>query len=726
LTGPEQPQDGQTDLEPLVTVEGTVERIVYENPDNGFVVARLAAGNGRPQVTFVGEMLAVTPGETVRLTGRWVEDKRFGRQLRTASFQTLLPTSLEGIRRYLGSGLVEGIGPAYAERLVASFGLETLRVIEEQPERLQAVSGIGPKRARHIRSAWERHRAIQSVMIFLQGQGVTTGQAVHIYKAYGDKAMAVIRANPYKLAQDIPGISFHGADRIAQQIGVAPDAPQRIDAGLEHALRSAELEGHVFLNQDDLLERAGELLKIPVPQLVPAMADLVARQGLMREGQAIYRPLLHTAERGVATLLKTLLRTPHEPVPIQVDKALQWVAQHFGITLAAQQREAIVQGVSAKVLVITGGPGTGKTTVIRSLLAILAKKGLSYLLAAPTGRAAKRMQEATGEDARTIHRLLEFSPVTGRFVRDEHNPLSTDMVVVDEASMIDGLLMHSLMRAIPPFARLILVGDVDQLPSVGAGNVLLDVIASGAVPVVRLETVFRQAEESGIVANAHRINLGELPRFNDSDFIFLERDSPEKTVETIVELVTRRMPGGFGYDPVKDIQVLSPMRRGTAGTNNLNEVLQAALNPDGEAAGKRTLRKGDKVMQLRNNYELEVYNGDVGIVTLIEEEARELEVTYDDRVVLYTFEELDNLGLAYAVTVHKAQGSEYPAVVIPFLPQHYMMLQRNVLYTAITRARERVILVGARKAVAMAVRNCKITARNTLLTERLRNEIGGR
>jgi len=726
LDPPNPPPDGQTDLEPIVSIEGVVERIVYENADNGFVVARLAAGNGIPQRTFVGEMLAVTPGETVRLHGRWVEDKRFGKQLRVQSFQTLLPTSVEGIQRYLGSGLVEGIGPAYAERLVNAFGLETLRIIEEQPERLRAVSGIGPKRARQIRAAWDRHRAIQSVMIFLQGQGITTAEAVRIYKAYGDKAMAVIRANPYQLAQDISGVSFMGADRIAQKLGVALDAPQRLDAGLEHALRSAEQEGHVFLQESDLLDRAAELLSISREQLQAPLIDLITRQGLIREGQAIYRPLLYSAERGVADLLRTLLRTPHDPVPIQIEKALAWVEDHFKIALAAQQREAIRLGVSAKVMVITGGPGTGKTTVIRSLLAILEKKGLSYLLAAPTGRAAKRMQDATDQEAKTIHRLLEFSPMNGQFLRNENNPLQTDMVIVDEASMIDELLMFSLLKAIPPFARLILVGDVDQLPSVGAGNVLLDVIASGAVPVVRLETVFRQAEKSGIIANAHRINQGEQPLFNDVDFIFLERSTPEKTVETIVELIAHRMPSGFGYDPVKDIQILSPMRRGAAGANNLNEVLQEALNPNGLAAGKRGLRQGDKVMQLRNNYELEVYNGDLGVVSLVENEAKELEVTYEDRVVLYNYDDLDNLGLAYAITVHKSQGSEYPAVVIPFLSQHYMMLQRNVLYTAITRGRERVILVGARKAVAMAVRNCKITTRNTFLTQRLRNEVPGR
>lgn len=717
------PEPPQADLPvPLATLEGTVERVVFESPDTGFLVARLHVPGHADPATIVGSHIPVTPGETVRLRGQWVEDKRFGRQLRVESYETILPTSVDGIARYLGSGLIDGIGPTYARRLVDHFGAETLRVIDEQPDRLRAVPGIGPKRARQIRDAWSRHRAIQSVMIFLQGHGVQPALAGKIHRRYGDDAVTVLRKDPYRIAREIGGVSFRGADALASRLGIAKEAPERVRAGLLHTLGEAAGRGHVFLPDAELREAARALLDVPDTAIKPALQELALSALAVREGDAWYLGPLHAAERGAAQRLKALLATPRETLHIDFDRALAWAEREFKIRLAEEQRAAIRAGVEAKVLVITGGPGTGKTTVINSLLAILEKKGQSFLLAAPTGRAAKRMEEATGREARTLHRLLEFSPKAGGFARHEGNPLETGLLVVDEASMLDAHLLHATLRAVPPFCRLVLVGDVDQLPSVGAGNVLFDIIASGAVPVVRLQTVFRQGEDSGIVANAHRVNRGEYPRFNASDFFLIERDDPAKALETIVEVVAHRLPAKFGLDPFRDIQVLSPMRRGEAGVSRINEALQAALNPDGQPLPRGPLRVGDKVMQLRNDYELEVFNGDVGRVALCDADAQEVQVTFDDgRAVLYPLDDIDHLGLAYACTVHKSQGSEYPAVVGVFLSQHYMMLQRNVLYTAITRARRLVVLLGQPRALRAALANHRATHRHTRLAERLRN-----
>ncbi len=718
------PKADQSDLEPVVELEGVVERIVFESADTGFLVARMRRDGAAELDTFVGTMLSISPGETVRLRGRWVEDQKFGPQLKVEHCETLMPESAVGIEKYLGSGLISGIGPTYAKRLVDAFGVETLRVIDEQPERLRSVSGIGRKRATQIREAWEEHRALQDIMVFLQGQGIGVAQAVKIYKQYGDKAVTVLRQNPYTLADDITGIAFHGADKIAQNLGIAKDDPKRLQAGLTHALGQAQLNGHVYLPEEDLRAAACELLQVPDAALTQPLEALVAEKRLFQEEDAWYLPLMYHAETGIAARLKLLCSAPCNKPTVQVEKAIAWAEKTKDIKLAPEQQEAIRQGIEAKTLIITGGPGTGKTTVINSLLAILEKKGVAFVLAAPTGRAAKRMEAATGRDASTLHRLLEFSPRQGGFTRDETNPIATDLLVVDEASMIDALLMHALLRALPPFARLILVGDVDQLPSVGAGNVLLDCIASNALPVVRLKTIFRQSEESGIITNAHHINAGKYPEFNEHDFFLIERKDPERCVETVLELLSERMPKKFGLDPVNDIQVLSPMRRGEAGVNNLNELLQERLNPKGAPIPRRNFRVGDKVMQLRNNYELDVFNGDVGRINMADDEAQELEITFDDgRKVIYPYTSLDDLGLAYAATIHKSQGSEYPAVVIPMLPQHYMMLQRNVLYTAVTRGKKLVILVGDPKAIGRAVRNIQTVQRNTRLTARLRNSL---
>ena len=713
----------QGDLAPPVVLEGVVKRIVFESAETGFVVGRLEVAGEWDLATFVGNLLAVSEGETVRLTGQWVEDKKFGRQLRVEAFETIAPTTVDGIEKYLGSGLIAGIGPTYAKRLVEAFGTETLRVIDEEPHRLQKVPGIGKKRAAQIREGWASQRAVQSIMIFLQGHGITPSQAVKIYQVYGDGAMAVLRSNPYRLAEDIAGISFKGADKIAMEMGIAKDSDARLEAGVAHALQQATHQGHLFLPLAELAEESIRLVDIAREPVEAAIARAAAAGKIVRDGDACYTPKQYEAETGTADYLKRLISTPSESIEIlNMDNALKWVQKTLKIELAEEQQAAIRTGLQSKVMVITGGPGTGKTTVINSLLAILDRKTVSYALAAPTGRAAKRMEEATGHEAQTIHRLLEFSPKFGGFVRNETDPLMCDLAIIDEASMIDMQLMHSLVKALPPFARLILVGDIDQLPSVGAGNVLMDIIASQTVPVVRLQTIFRQSEQSGIVVNAHRINTGQYPAFNTEDFFHIDRPQPERALETIVEIVTERLPKKFGLDPIHDIQVLSPMRRGETGMIRINEALQAAMNPDGAPIARRDLRQGDKVMQLRNNYELDVYNGDVGVIALVDEEAREVEVAYDgERRVLYGFDDLDDLGLAYAMTVHKSQGSEYPAVVIPILGQHYMMLQRNVLYTAITRGKRLVVIVGEEKAIGMAVHNSRISRRNTFLAERLRN-----
>lgn len=706
---------------PLVTIEGIIERIVYESEETGFFVARLREEGKSDLTTFVGNLMAISPGETIRIKGRWVDDKRFGRQIRTEAYETILPTSVTGIEKYLASGLIHGIGPVYARRLIDAFGVETLKVIDEMPERLLSVQGIGQKRAQKIREAWVEQKAIQSIMLFLQGHGIGTGQAVRIYKRYGDAAVAVLRENPYRLAEDISGIGFAGADKIAASLGIAKDSPKRLEAGLQFALQRAATDGHVLLPEDQLLKEAAELLGVDEAMLPGALVALVTDGTVARERNDIYLQALHAAEIGCDHHLKRLMRTPRGDITIHVEKAIQWAEKNFNLQLSDEQRQAVGIAAEAKVLVITGGPGTGKTTLINCLIAILRKKGLSVLLAAPTGRAAKRMEAATGHEAKTIHRLLEFSPKHGGFVRDENNPLDADLVVIDECSMVDVQLMESLLKALPAHARLFLVGDVDQLPSVGPGSVLMDIIASNVIPTVTLKTIFRQAAESGIITNAHLINRGQRPKFNDTDFFFIERKDPVKTLDTVLELVTDRIPKKFGLDPMRDIQVLAPMHRGDTGVANLNQALQEALNANGEPVPGRNFRLGDKVIQLKNNYDLDVYNGDVGVVTLVETEAKELHIQFDDRVVLYAFDELDNLGLAYAITVHKSQGSEYPAVVLPLVSQHFLLLQRNVLYTAITRGKKLVILVGQPKALHMAIRNTDVAKRNARLSDRLRN-----
>jgi exodeoxyribonuclease V alpha subunit len=717
------------------TLQGTVERITYVNEETQYVVARLDVPGSRDLATIVGNLPSLTPGETLRLQGAWTHHKKYGDQFKVERYETVTPATLNGIQRYLGSGLIKGIGPILAKRLVEAFGLDTLRIIEEEPDHLLEVEGIGPLRLQRIRTAWAEQKEIREVMLFLQGHGVSSAYAAKIFKVYGQAAIATVKANPYRLAQDIYGIGFQTADRIAQKLGVPSDSPFRARAGILHILQAMSDEGHVYALEADLLREAETTLEIPRTLLSEAVPDLLKEDQLVVEdlpagGRAVYLKPLYVAEEQVARRLIDILRAPRLPIQIDTEKALAWVEGITRLQLASQQREAVRMVLTHKLLVITGGPGTGKTTILRCIIRILEKKGVRIHLASPTGRAAKRMAEATGRDAMTIHRLLEWSPAHAGFQRNAHRPLETDLVIVDEASMIDVVLMNSLLRAIPLVAAVVLVGDADQLPSVGPGAVLKDILESGRVPAVRLTEIFRQAEQSCIVLNAHRVNRGEFPdlsrpsRGQATDFHFLSEEDPERLQQLIVDLVSRRLPTRYHFDPVEDIQVLTPMHRGAVGAAQLNAALQATLNPARPGVmevmrGERVFRVGDRVMQVRNNYDKGVYNGDIGRIAGIDLAEQEAIVLVDGRSVTYDFSELDELRLAYAATVHKSQGSEYPAVILPLHTTHYLMLQRNLLYTAITRAKRLLVLVGTKKALAIAVKNDVTLRRCTRLADRL-------
>lgn len=743
---------------PIGTLEGTLERITFHNAENGYTVARLTPRGKSYTVTIVGPMEGIHVGASLKLTGRWSSHPQHGRQFEVIQVREELPATVEGLRRYLGSGLIRGVGPVTAQRIVDYFGMAALDVIDEDPERLREVPGVGAVRAGQIAVAWAEQQQIKAIMLFLQSHGVSTGLAVRIYKTFGDESVAVVQKDPYRLAREVFGIGFLTADRIAQQMGVAPDSPDRIEAGLLFALGQLADEGHCFAPRALLTTEAAALLQVPPDQVAPAIDRLAQARDLFIDTDpalfpapaaspespaapeppaAVYLPPFFRAEIGVAARLRDLIEAPESRLAafraFDWEAALGLVDGRLAHPLTPRQREAVRTALSAKVAVLTGGPGTGKTTTIRAVLELLAARGRSVLLAAPTGRAAKRMAEATGREARTIHRLLEFSPGgERRFRRNEENTLNADLVVVDEMSMVDLLLMNNLVKAVDPASHLLLVGDVDQLPSVGAGNVLRDLIASGRVPVVALDQIFRQGARSHIVVNAHRINRGEMPvleRDSEDFFLFGAEDSA-KAADWVVDVVARRIPARFGLDPLADIQVLSPMHRGAAGVGALNERLQAVLNPPQEGQpevrhGGRSFRAGDKVMQIRNNYDKDVFNGDVGRIASIDTVAQTLEIHFEGTPVEYAFAELDELVHAFACSTHKSQGSEYPAVVLVLLPAHYMMLQRNLLYTGVTRARKLCVLVGSRRAIAIALRNDRVAARFSGLAHRLASRTAG-
>ena len=724
----------------LTDLQGQIERITYSNEESGFTIARLKTPDRKDPVTVVGNLPTLAPGEVLKLKGEWSTHPRFGEQFKIVHHQTTVPATVYGIRKYLGSGLIKGIGPVMAARIVKKFGPRTLDIIENDINKLEQVEGISRKRISMIQTAWIEQKEIRDVMLFLQSHGVGPGYATKIFKRYGNASIQLVTANPYRLATDIFGIGFLTADQIAEKLGFDRNSPLRAKAGLLYILQQLADEGNVYYPLDPLLEKCNEILGVEKDVLLKAMDEAAGNKVIVMEDKAVnsgrqenqeiqrtvYLSRYHASEAGAADHLKTLLTSPKRLRDIDPDKAASWVQEQLSMTLAANQIQVIKSVALNKVLVITGGPGTGKTTIINAILKIFARLPISIMLAAPTGRAAKRMTETTGHEAKTIHRLLEYSMKDGGFRKNETEPLNCDLLIVDEASMIDMILFYHLLKAIPLHATFVLVGDVNQLPSVGAGNVLRDVISSGTVPVVLLDTIFRQARNSRIIVNAHRINEGVLPETKNedlkSDFFFIEKEDPETVLKIILDLAGHRIPDHFGLNPVDEIQIITPMHKGIVGAANLNLELQRRLNPGegGITRGNRIFRAGDKVMQTRNNYEKEVFNGDMGRITRIDPEQREVTITFDGRNIVFDFSDMDEIVLSYAVSVHKSQGSEFPAVIIPVLTQHYIMLQRNLLYTAVTRGRKLVVLVGTKKALAIAVHNDRMKKRFTFLSERLK------
>jgi len=736
----------QTPQPPLERLQGIVERVTYHDEGAGFTVARLSVPGNRDLITIVGRFPAIAAGQTLRLSGYWRDHPKFGQQFQIVSAQETKPATLTGLEKYLGSGLIKGIGPVTAKRIVAHFGLETLAIIEEQCERLIEVSGIGKGRVAMITSAWAAQKAIKDVMVFLQGHSVSTGYAVKIYKKYGDQAIEVVSKNPYQLADDIYGIGFVTADTIARNLGIEPESAFRLQAGITYVLTSAAEDGHCFLPQPELTERVVKQLTLPEHPIDPGQVTahietMVADERLIRElgygdlaDQLIcYTPAFYHTEQALAHRLAALLRTPVEVDLPRVGRWIDGYTQKKGITLSAAQRQAVELAASSRVLILTGGPGCGKTFTTKTVVALWHAMGKSLVLAAPTGRAAQRLAEMTGREAKTIHRLLAFDPKTIQFRHNETNPLEAGAIVIDEASMLDLFLAHSLVKAIPKDAQALIVGDSDQLPSVGPGMVLRDLIASEQIPVVRLTEVFRQAAESHIVTNAHRINAGQFPqltpttKFADSDCLWLEAPEPDVGAEGIRHLVSEYLPK-HGIDPVTQVQVLSPTTRGEVGTRQLNFLLQQVLNPAHPtkaelARGGTVLRVGDRVIQQVNDYQREVFNGDLGTIVRIDLEEQEIVVQFAGRAVGYDYADLSELALAWAITIHKSQGSEYLVVILPLFMQHFLLLSRNLLYTGLTRAKERAILVGPTKAIGFATRRVLDRQRYTALAERLKRAV---
>ena len=790
----------------METLQGILERIVYENPDTGYTVGRLSARDHAELLTVVGNLASVNPGESLLLQGEWVDNARYGRQFQIEKYETILPANVVGLRKYLGSGLIKGIGPKMAALIVRKFGMDTMDVIENEPDKLARVPGIGRKRVEIIKEAWEAQREIKNVMLFLQSHDVSTAHAAKIYKTYGNDAIPIVTENPYQLADDIYGIGFVTADTIAQKLGMDKDAPQRVEAGIKYVLSQKADDGHVFQHRPELIEACQTMLEQEPEAIEKGIHALVEKeeiinpnftdfpgadeQGAISEPQdnydinnqeepadapqespltddqqlttnnhsAIYLAPFYYAELGVANQFSRLLaygetqaidHTETDTSSSKIAGFLTQLENEMRIQFAPQQREAIHTAMTARAMILTGGPGTGKTTTTVGMIRLFAAQGRHITLTAPTGRAAKRLSETTGGEAKTIHRLLEFSPQINSFKRNRQNPLDTDVVIVDETSMVDLVLMNRLMQAIRPSTTVILIGDVDQLPSVGAGNVLKALIDSQKIPVIQLTEIFRQAQESLIVTNAHRINKGDFPELTgdaDRNFFFIEEEDPNEITELICSLIADRLPQHYDYHPTDDIQLLCPMRRGILGTENLNKRLQEVLNIEYTAPATHPLQKarfgtrshnsqassfgnqsataggfrvGDKVMQVRNNYDYDVFNGDIGRVVAIERLDKKVHIQYADKQVAYDTADLGELVLAYATTIHKAQGSEYPAVVIPLHTQHYLMLQRNLLYTGITRAKERVVIVGTKKALGICIRNNQVMERNSYLAERL-------
>ncbi|MFO0811163.1 MAG: ATP-dependent RecD-like DNA helicase [Gemmataceae bacterium] len=722
------------------SLSGIVERVTFHNPENGYAVLRVQVRRG--VVTVVGSIATVYAGEFLEAEGAWVQDRDHGLQFKADNLRITPPHTKEGLVKYLASGLVKGIGPKYAQKIVDVFGERTLQVIDESPSFLSEVKGIGPKRIRQIADGWHAQKAVRGIMVFLQSNGIGTARAVRIYKTYGEDAVGKVRENPYRLATDIWGVGFRTADELAGRLGIDPASPLRARAAVRYVLQELSGEGHVGFPEEGVVERTAALTQI-APDVIRAAIEHERETGeIVREtldspesppaaaggtDPWLYLKPLFLAELGVARHLKQLAQGTHPLPEIDADAALTWVERKMGLELAPAQRDAIRRATLAKVLVITGGPGVGKTTIVRGILEIFAAKKLRVALCAPTGRAAKRLGESTGREAKTIHRLLEFDPALGGFKRDREKTLDFDLIVVDETSMVDVVLMNSLVKAVSPWACLVLVGDVDQLPSVGPGSVLADVIASGVVPVVRLTEIFRQAGQSGIVRAAHAVHRGDYPEScppGAGDFFVIEADDPAVILDRVVTLVRDRIPSKFGLDPLRDVQVLAPMNRSELGVRNLNARLQEALNPPrGQAEVQRfgwTYRVGDRVLQTENNYQREVFNGDIGRVIAIDATDQELVAEFDGRPVSYDFGELDELALAYCCTIHKAQGSEYAAVVMPLHTQHYMMLQRNLLYTGLTRGKKLVVLVASRRALQRAVREQDSSHRYSRLAERLK------
>ena len=706
---------------PATLLRCVVERITYQNPENGYSVLKVKVKGYNDLVTLVGNLLEVPVGSVLLCRGEWKVDKRYGSQFVAATWEETMPATVYGIEKYLGSGLVKGIGPRFARAIVQRFGTETIDIIETEIERLYEVPNIGRKRVAKIRESWEKQKDIKNVMLFLQGYGVSTAYAAKIYREYGKESIDKVRENPYRLADDIWGIGFKTADGIAAKMGYGKEDPRRCRSGILYTLGQLSDEGHVYAGEEQLVKTAGQLLEAGETAIRDTLAGMLQAEDLILDKDAIYLPPFYHAECGTSRRLRDLAQSTGRSLFDGLFDPSSLTAE-TGIEYDEVQLAAIRQAVTSKVMVLTGGPGTGKTTTTQGIIAALKKAGLRVLLAAPTGRAAKRMSEATGMEAKTIHRLLEYNPQDG-YKRNDENPLEGDALIVDECSMIDILLMNNLLKAVPVGMRLVFVGDIDQLPSVGAGNVLRDIIDSQRIPVVRLVCIFRQAQKSRIVMNAHAINQGRFPDTSngrDTDFFFMREDDPERAAETIVRLVKERLPRAYRESPDR-IQVLTPMQRGVVGAANLNLLLQQALNPSGPSLGRGgyTYRQGDRVMQQRNNYDKDVFNGDLGYIREVDTEERTLKVDFDGKWIEYDITELDELTLAYATTIHKAQGSEYPIVVMPVLMTHFVMLQRNLIYTGITRAKKICVLLGAAKALAYAVRNVSVLKRNTRLKERL-------